>query len=374
MGLTELDHQRLSEALELAAQAIGRSDPNPRVGCMIARHDGQIIGSGSTQQAGEPHAEVMALRAAQSQGHELKGATAWVTLEPCAHHGRTPPCCDALVAAGVSRVVIALLDPYAKVAGRGVERLRAAGIQVDLAEGHIATAAYEMNIGFFSRVTRGRPWVRVKIAASLDGYTALPDGRSQWITGEAARADGHAWRRRAGAILTGSGTVMADNPRLDVRLVPTQLQPLRVVVDGSLRCPIASRVFQPPGEVWVATAQPIRSVVQTFEAQGARVLHLPAPQAINRVSLPDLLDTLGHHSINELHVEAGAALNGALARAGLVDEWLVYLAPMWLGRGRAILDMPAVADLAAASRLAVHDLASLGQDLRLLLRPTSASD
>ncbi len=374
MGVSEVDHRRLSEALELAAQAIGRSDPNPRVGCIIARPDGQVIGTGSTQQTGGPHAEVMALRAARAQGHALRGATVWVTLEPCAHHGRTPPCCDALVEAGVGRVVVAVLDPFPQVAGRGIERLRAAGIQVDLAEGPVATAAQEMNIGFFSRVTRGRPWVRVKVAASMDGHTALPDGRSQWITGEAARADGHAWRKRAGAIVTGSGTVITDNPRLDVRLVSTQLQPLRVVVDGALRCPPTSRVFQPPGQVWLTTAGSAGPEAAAFEALGARVLHLPDPQDARRVHLRALLDSLGRQGINEVHVEAGAGLNGALAGVGLVDEWLVYLAPVWLGAGRAMLDLPAPPDLALAQRMDIHQLSSVGQDLRLLLRPRERRD
>jgi diaminohydroxyphosphoribosylaminopyrimidine deaminase/5-amino-6-(5-phosphoribosylamino)uracil reductase len=273
------------------------------------------------------------------------------------------------VDAGVGRVVVAVLDPFPKVAGRSVERLRAAGIQVDLAEGAVAAAAYEMNIGFFSRVTRGRPWVRVKVAASMDGHTALPDGRSQWITGEAARADGHAWRKRAGAILSGSGTVVADNPRLDVRLVTTELQPLRVIVDGALRCPPTSRVFHPPGQVWLATAQADKHEAAAFEAQGARLLYLPDPQDASRVQLSALLDLLGREGINEVHVEAGAGLNGALASSALVDEWLIYLAPMWLGEGRPMLELPAPPELSAAQRMAIHQLRLVGQDVRLQLRP-----
>lgn len=234
-----LDEVRLRQALELAAQAVGLSDPNPRVGCIIGRTDGQILGRGHTQQAGGPHAEVMALRDAASQGWDVRGATAWVTLEPCAHHGRTPPCCDALVAAGLGRVVAAIQDPYPAVAGRGLQRLREAGIEVTVAEdeGDIAKAALELNIGFFSRVIRQRPWVRLKAACSLDGRTALPGGQSQWITGLPARVDGHAWRRRAGMIVTGIGTILADDPQLNVRLVPTQLQPARAVLDSFLRLP-----------------------------------------------------------------------------------------------------------------------------------------
>jgi diaminohydroxyphosphoribosylaminopyrimidine deaminase/5-amino-6-(5-phosphoribosylamino)uracil reductase len=222
------------------------------VGCVLGRADGSVLGRGATQQAGGPHAEVMALRDAAAAGHSVQGATAWVTLEPCAHHGRTPPCCDALIAAGLARVVVAIGDPFAQVAGAGLARLRAAGIEVVMADADIAQAAREINIGFFSRIERGRPWVRMKIAASLDGRTALPNGVSQWITGEPARTDGHAWRRRAAAVLTGIGTVLEDDPRLDVRLVPTPAQPLRVVVDSRLETPPAARLLQPPGHgVWI---------------------------------------------------------------------------------------------------------------------------
>ena len=211
----------LHQALALAEQAIGLSDPNPRVGCVILAADGRLLGAGHTQPAGEAHAEVMALRDATGRGHDVRGATAIVTLEPCSHHGRTPPCCDALIAAGIARVVVAVEDPNPLVAGQGLARLRAAGIVVELADLAIAEAARELNIGFFSRMQRGRPFVRLKSAVSLDGRTALPDGRSQWITGEAARADGHAWRARASAILTGIGTVKEDDPRMTVRAVDT---------------------------------------------------------------------------------------------------------------------------------------------------------
>ena len=223
MPLDDLDRDRLHQAQALAEHAVGLSDPNPRVGCVIGLADGTVLGQGWTRQAGGPHAEVVALRDAAAQGGRLRGATAWVTLEPCAHHGRTPPCCDALIDAGVARVVASVADPFPGVAGAGFARLRAAGIDVLEAGGVFAEVTRELNIGFFSRIERGRPWVRMKLAASLDGRTALPDGRSQWITGEAARRDGHAWRRRAGAVLTGIGTVLADNPRLDVREVPTEL-------------------------------------------------------------------------------------------------------------------------------------------------------
>jgi len=218
-GLRPLDHERLQQARGLAEASFGLTEPNPRVGCVIGLDDGQVLAEGATQQAGGPHAEVMALRDAAARGARTHGATAWVTLEPCAHHGRTPPCCDALVEAGIARVVIGSPDPFPQVNGAGIKRLRAAGVRVDLADGAEREACRELNLGFFSRVERGRPWVRLKVAASVDGCTALLDGQSQWITGEAARRDGHAWRRRASAVLTGVGTVLADDPRLDVRLV-----------------------------------------------------------------------------------------------------------------------------------------------------------
>jgi len=300
----------LHEALVLAAQAIGLSDPNPRVGCVILAADGRTLGSGHTQAAGQAHAEVMALRDAAARGHDVRGATAVVTLEPCSHHGRTPPCCDALIAAGIARVVAAVEDPNPRVAGQGLARLRAAGLQVELADAAVAEAARELNIGFFSRMQRARPFVRLKSAISLDGRTALPDGRSQWITGEAARADGHAWRKRAGAVLTGIGTVLADDPRLDVRLVPTALQPIRLVLDPQGRLPAGARILQPPGE--------------------ARAI------GPGRADLPALLAELGSQGINELHVEAGPTLSGAFLDAGLVDELLIYQAPVLIGEGRPL--------------------------------------
>ncbi|MCE4555846.1 bifunctional diaminohydroxyphosphoribosylaminopyrimidine deaminase/5-amino-6-(5-phosphoribosylamino)uracil reductase RibD [Pelomonas cellulosilytica] len=331
-------------ALHLAEQAIGLSDPNPRVGCVLLSADGNELGAGHTQPAGQAHAEVMALLDAARRGNDVRGATAVVTLEPCSHHGRTPPCCDALIAAGVARVLVAVQDPNPLVAGQGAARLRAAGISVELAEPLVADAARELNIGFFSRMQRGRPFVRLKSAISLDGRTALPDGRSQWITGEAARADGHAWRKRAGAILTGIGTVLADDPRLDVRLVPTARQPLRLVLDPHGRLPAAARILQPPGE--------------------ARAI------GPGRADLPALLDDLGRQGINELHVEAGPTLSGAFFDAGLVDELLVYQAPMLIGEGRPLAALAPLADLGQARRWRLVEAVPVGPDLRLRLRPT----
>jgi diaminohydroxyphosphoribosylaminopyrimidine deaminase/5-amino-6-(5-phosphoribosylamino)uracil reductase len=371
MPLSDADQALLLRAVALAEQSIGLSDPNPRVGCVLHTAGGQLAGEGFTQQAGGPHAEVMALRAAAAQGAPLAGGTAWVSLEPCAHHGRTPPCADALIAAGLSRVVVALGDPYPQVAGRGVQRLRAAGITVDVAgAGPARQAAQALNIGFLSRVLRGRPWLRLKVAASLDGRTALPDGRSQWITGPAARQDGHAWRRRAGAVLTGIGTVLADDPRLDVRLVPTQLQPLRVVVDSAFATPPAARLLQEPGRVLVVGAQDQPARMAGLRAAGAEVLLLPG--ADGRVDLPQLLQRLAANGVGELHVEAGAVLNAALIGADLVDELLVYTAPRLLGPGRGMAALPELPALDAALGFDFQDCQRIGTDLRLLVRRQGA--
>lgn len=364
--MTPLDRERLQDALALAEGAFGVTDPNPRVGCVIGDEDGRVLGRGATQQAGGPHAEVMALRDAARHGHRVDGATVWVTLEPCAHHGRTPPCCDALVEAGVGRVVVATGDPFPRVAGAGIARLRAAGITVEVADDDLATAARDVNIGFFSRVLRQRPWVRLKAAASLDGVTALPNGQSQWITGAPARADGHAWRRRAGAVLSGIGTVLADDPRLDVRLVPTALQPLRVVVDSRLRLPSSARLLDPPGRVLVATAIGDVAAAAALAARGVEVVALPGHGG--QVDLATLLAGLAERGINELHVEAGATLNGALFEAGLVDELLLYVAPRLLGSGRPIARIGPLQRLEASVDLHFTESRMVGDDLRLRAR------
>jgi diaminohydroxyphosphoribosylaminopyrimidine deaminase/5-amino-6-(5-phosphoribosylamino)uracil reductase len=368
-ALGGLDEQRLAEALALAEQAIGLSEPNPRVGCVLADARGQGLARGHTQQVGGPHAEVMALRDAAAQGLDLRGGTAWVSLEPCAHHGRTPPCCDALIAAGLKRVVVAASDPNPAVNGQGLARMRAAGIEVLQATGAVQAAAREINIGFFSRHERGRPWVRMKMAISLDGRSALPDGRSQWITGEAARRDGHAWRRRAGAVLTGIGTVLADDPRLDVRLVPTQVQPLRVLLDPQRRLPGTARILQPPGRLlWVSSHQASGVAADTGPAAEVEPLVLaPTPEGAG-LDLSALLQLLAQRQVNELHVEAGARLNGALLGAGLVDELLLYLAPKLLGPGRPLAELPPLRDVPDASAWQFHSVTPVGADLRLLLR------
>jgi diaminohydroxyphosphoribosylaminopyrimidine deaminase/5-amino-6-(5-phosphoribosylamino)uracil reductase len=354
----------MREALALAEQAIGLSDPNPRVGCVVVGRDGTVLGRGHTQAAGGPHAEVMALRDAAARDADVRGATVVVSLEPCAHHGRTPPCADALVAAGVGRVVVAMRDPNPLVAGQGLARLAAAGIEVRT--GPFGAEAHELNVGFVSRMERGRPWLRLKAAISLDGRTALPNGVSQWITGEAARRDGHAWRRRAGAILTGVGTVLEDDPRLDVRLVPTARQPLRVVVDSRLETPPGARIVEPPGSLLVFAAVDDAERRSALGARGAEIALVP--NAHDKVDLAAMLAELGRRGVNELHVEAGEKLNASLLREGLVDELLVYVAPRLLGSGRGLAALGPFEHLSQSLDLRIVDMALVGDDLRLRLR------
>jgi diaminohydroxyphosphoribosylaminopyrimidine deaminase/5-amino-6-(5-phosphoribosylamino)uracil reductase len=312
----------------------------------------------------------MALRAA---GAAARGSTAYVTLEPCSHHGRTPPCCDALIDAGIAKVVIAIEDPNPLVAGQGIAKLRAAGIEVEVVGGDWGAASRELNIGFFSRMKRGRPWVRMKVAASLDGRTALPAGTSQWITGAAARADGHAWRKRAGAVLTGIGTVREDDPRLDVRWVETQVQPLRVVVDSRLEISPAARVLQPPGRALVYTTSTDAARMAALASETVEVAPLLA-DASGKNDLAAMLTDLARREINELHVEAGEKLNGSLLRAGLVDELLLYVAPRLLGEGRGIAALGPLASLADSLDFEFVDVERVGADLRLRLRPPGRAD
>jgi diaminohydroxyphosphoribosylaminopyrimidine deaminase/5-amino-6-(5-phosphoribosylamino)uracil reductase len=358
----------MSQALDLARQAGPETDPNPRVGCVLVDANGAVIGQGHTQQVGGPHAEVMALRDAAARGHAVAGATAFVTLEPCAHHGRTGPCCDALAAAGIGRVVASLADPNPLVAGQGFERLRAAGVAVEVGPG--AEEARELNIGFFSRMVRKTPWVRLKAAASLDGKTGLRNGVSQWITSEPARADGHAWRARASAVLTGVGTVLEDDPRLDVRLVETTRQPHVVVVDSQLQTPPGARIFMAGRPVWIYAAAQDGAKAAALEARGATIAYLPNAQG--KVDLAAMLRDLARREVNELHVESGHKLNGSLLREGLVDELLVYLAPKLIGDG---LDMASgihtggpLADLAGALPLEFRTIERIGPDLRIVAR------
>jgi diaminohydroxyphosphoribosylaminopyrimidine deaminase / 5-amino-6-(5-phosphoribosylamino)uracil reductase len=358
------------DSLALATQAVGVSEPNPRVGCVLVDVDGRVVGEGYTQRAGEAHAEVVALLAA---GAAARGATAYVTLEPCSHHGRTPPCCDALIAAGVAKAVVAIEDPNPAVVGRGIARLRAAGIEVEVVGGEWGAASRELNIGFFSRMLRGRPWVRMKVAASLDGRTALADGTSQWITGEAARADGHTWRKRAGAVLTGIGTVRDDDPRLDVRAVATEVQPLRVVVDSRLEISAAARMLQLPGKALIYTTSSDAVCVAALTSDHVEVAPLPA-DANGKTDLAAMLADLARRGINELHVEAGEKLNASLLRAGLVDELLLYVAPRLIGEGRAIAALGALGSLADSLDFEFIDVERVGADLRLRLRPPGRAD
>jgi diaminohydroxyphosphoribosylaminopyrimidine deaminase/5-amino-6-(5-phosphoribosylamino)uracil reductase len=364
MSFSAHDTVHMTHALSLAREALFLTSPNPRVGCVLVHPNGDVIGSGHTQRAGEAHAEVMALRDAQAHQRDTRGATAYVTLEPCSHQGRTGPCCDALIHAGVSRVVVTQQDPNPQVAGQGIARLRAAGIQVDV--GLLATEAHELNIGFFKRMTQGTPWVRMKVAASLDGQTALNNGVSQWITSSAARDDGHAWRARACAVLTGIGTVLEDDPQLDVRAVPTLRQPTLVVMDSQLETPLTANLFTPKRPVWIYCAVDHVERRAALEAKGAHVICLPNPNL--KVDLAAMLQDLGAKQINEVHVEAGHKLNGSLLREGLVDELLTYLAPKLMGQGRGMSNLGPFTSLDEAQPLSFHEVTQIGPDLRILAR------
>lgn len=369
MAFSADDHRWMARALRLAERAACTTRPNPMVGCVLVR-DGEVVGEGWHRRKGGPHAEVFALRAA---GERARGATAYVTLEPCAHYGRTPPCADALVAAGVARVVGAMRDPFPQVDGAGFDTLRAAGI--DVACGLMETQARELNRGFLSRIERGRPWLRVKLAASLDGRTAMADGDSKWITGEAARRDVQHWRARASAILTGAGTVLADDPHLTVRLdegaEDTEVvPPLRVVLDARLTSLDRANVRSPDAPTLYLHAPGVQPPA------GLDIVHAAVPLAADgRLDLHAVLGLLAEREINEVHVEAGATLCGALLREGLADELLLYTAPLLLGDGArpllAGLDIGCMAERIALETL---DVRMLGQDLRWRLRPRPGRD
>lgn len=358
----------MSLALELAGRALPLSDPNPRVGCVIADESGAVLGRGFTQQPGGAHAEVMALRDAAAADRSVRGATAFVTLEPCSHQGRTGPCCDALIEAGIAKVVASVADPNPLVSGQGFVRLRAAGIEVEVGPG--AAESRELNIGFFSRMLRRKPWVRLKVAASLDGATALENGRSQWITGEAARADGHAWRQRASAVLTGIGTILEDDPRLDLRLegVSAPWQPALAIVDSRLQTPLDARLWS-AAERRILIYAALRDEAKTaaYRLRGAEVVVLP--DANQKVDLTRMMADLARREVNELHVEAGHKLNGSLLRADLVDELLLYLAPRLLGPGRGIANLaPPLESLDGALGLEFVSNQTIGDDLRIVAR------
>ena len=366
----------IATALRLAESALYLTSPNPRVGCVLVSAQGQVIGQGHTQMAGGPHAEVMALRDAKAQGHRTQGATAYVTLEPCAHQGRTGPCCDALVEAGITGVVASLQDPNPLVAGQGFARLRAAGITLQVGPG--AAQSRELNIGFFKRMQKAKPWMRLKIAGSLDGVTALDNGQSQWITGAQARTDGHAWRARACAVLTGVGTVLQDKPLLDVRHVSTPRQPMLVIVDSTLQTPPDAALFGTVRKVLIYAAQPHALREVALHAAGAEIVYLPGPTGAQgeapKVDLHAMAQDLARRECNEVHIEAGHKLNGSLLRAGLVDEMLIYLAPLWLGQGAGMSNFGPLTELAQGLALDFQSAQRIGSDLRILARVRGSAD
>jgi len=355
-------------ALQLAHLGLYTTTPNPRVGCILVQ-DGQIVGEGYTQPAGMNHAEIQALADARVHGAGVSGATAYVSLEPCSHHGRTPPCVAALIDSGIVRVIAAMEDPNPQVAGRGLGTLRAAGIAAEC--GLMEAEAREINLGFISRMTRGRPWLRLKVAASLDGKTALNNGSSQWITAAEARADGHRWRARACAVLTGIGTVRDDDPQLTVRGVDygsnVPRRPLKVVVDSRLEIPISARLLD-GGPVLIAAAVADPAKEAALRERGAEVIVLANDRG--KVDLALLLEELARRDINEIHAEAGFKLNGSLLREGLVDELLLYMAPTLLGdAATGMFDLPELSDLAGRRDLRIIDIHQVGDDLCLLARP-----
>ena len=365
MTPSDTDTDRMNHALALAKQALFITTPNPRVGCVITSSSGEVLGEGFTQAAGLAHAEIMALHDAQARGHAVQGATVYVTLEPCAHHGRTGPCCDALIDAGIAKVVASLQDPNPQVAGLGFARLRTAGIQVEVGLG--AQEAKELNIGFFKRMEHGTPWLRMKSAQSLDGQTALLNGQSQWITGEAARLDGHHWRARACTVLTGIGTVLQDNPLLNVRGVSTPRQPYLLLVDSRLQTPLAARLWDTSRHVVIYYAEHDTSKEDALKAQGAELVYLPG--AGHKVDLSAMVKDMGQRAYNEVHIEAGHKLNGSLLSAGLVDELLIYIAPVLLGAGQPMAALPLLEKIDHAKSWTFTDPTLVGADLRVLARP-----
>jgi len=371
-GNLQTDQHWMSEALAEAHQALYLANPNPRVGCLIVKN-GQEIGRGHTQAVGGPHAEVQALADARSKGFDPTDSVIYVTLEPCNHTGRTPPCVDALIAAKPRKVLVAMIDPNPLVAGKGLERLQAAGIAVET--GLFGAEAAALNRGFISRMTRGLPWVRLKIAATLDGKTALPNGTSQWITGPLARADGHHWRAQACAVLTGGGTVKEDNPSLNVRDVITQRQPWKVIVDSKLETPLDAKLFEGMDQsgVMIVCAR-LQSPEQltnakAFRERGVEVIEMP--NAHGKVDLAKLFAYLAQERhMNEIHVEAGAKLNGSLLREDCVDELLLYYAPFFMGEGLGMTSLSALKALQDRQTWDLIDQATFDPDIRLRYQKT----
>jgi diaminohydroxyphosphoribosylaminopyrimidine deaminase/5-amino-6-(5-phosphoribosylamino)uracil reductase len=364
---SDFDRYAMARALELAARGSATTQPNPRVGCVIAK-DGRIIAEGWHERAGGPHAEVAALRALQSSPGGLASArdsTVYTNLEPCSHHGRTPPCSDALVSARVARVVFSIPDPNPKVAGRGAVLLTQAGIKVDI--GLLEVEAEELNAGFLKRMRHGTPFVRVKVGMSLDGRTALANGQSRWITSEAAREDVQHWRANSAAVLTGIGTVLADDPQLNVRLPDVVRQPIVVVLDAKARTPPVARLFNGGGSVVVFTNSNSAAGSDALRQKGARV---EAVAGADSLDLAAVLANLGEMEVNEVLVEAGPTLTGALVRERLADELLLYIAPKLLGpQGRPLFDLPQLEDLQQAQTFEILETRQVGSDLRLRMRP-----
>jgi diaminohydroxyphosphoribosylaminopyrimidine deaminase/5-amino-6-(5-phosphoribosylamino)uracil reductase len=366
---TDQDFQWMAQALRLARQGLLTTTPNPRVGCVIVKNN-QILGAGAHLKAGQPHAEVHALREA---GTQAEAADVYVTLEPCSHYGRTPPCVEAVIAVKPKRVIIAMQDPNPLVAGRGVAALRAQGIEVVV--GVMENEARNLNQGFISRMTHGLPYVRSKVAASLDGRTALNNGKSQWITGEQARLDVQQWRAQSCAIVTGIGTVLADNPSMTVRLENTTRQPLRVIIDSRLQTPVDSKMLDPvilnSSPVLIVYAHDQNQRADQLKAAGAELVLLPG--AANKVDLKALLQLLGQRGINEVLVEAGQGLNGALLHAGLIDEFVFYYAPKLMGdAAKAMFAMPELTEMQQVTELQILDVRQVGSDIRLQAKPVKA--
>lgn len=356
------DEEYMQLALDTIVELPSFVSPNPRVGCVIVK-DNQIIGQGSTRPPGGNHAEIEALEDAQRKGHDVKGATVYVTLEPCAHQGRTGPCADALIKAGVARVVAAMTDPDPRVSGEGFTRLIAAG--VDVYSGVLEAEAREMNVGYFSRILKHRPWVRLKMAASLDGRTALTNGVSQWITSATARDDAQVWRARADAIITGIGTVASDNPKLTVRNRSMTKQPKRIILDSDLSIDINAQVLD-EGNAWIFCAEPNLEKWMMLKDKGIEVI--PVPGDDNKVDIMVMLDELAHREINEVHVEAGAALSGSFIKTGCIDEFLFYLAPSLIGYGQDMFHLPVISEMKDLIRLEFTSVEMVGADLRILAR------
>jgi diaminohydroxyphosphoribosylaminopyrimidine deaminase/5-amino-6-(5-phosphoribosylamino)uracil reductase len=357
------DYGYMSRALQLARKGLYTTDPNPRVGCVIVKDD-NVVAEGWHERAGEPHAEIHALRVA---GDKAVGATVYVTLEPCCHHGKTPPCSEALIKAEVARVVVAMQDPHSRVAGQGVQQLRDAGIDVEV--GVLEVQARALNPGFIKRMQTGRPHVRNKLAMSLDGRTAMASGESKWITSEAAREDVQRLRARSSAIVTGVGTVLADDPSMTVRLEGLERQPLRVVVDTHLSMPLTARMLQQPGRTMVMTCSDDEAAREALEHAGAEVICLPF--CSDTVDMQAVLDTLGEMEVNEVLVETGATLSGAMLQAGLIDELVIYMAPTLMGNGaRGLFHLPGLDTMAQKIDLEITDMRAVGKDWKITARVT----